>query len=213
MTQRVDHDHRRRRIAEAVWRVAATRGLHDVGLREIAGEAGVSLGALQHYFTSKDDMLVFTLELGGQEAEERVRSRLADLGRPPTPEAVVRETLAEMLPFSTESRTGLLVHIAYLARAVHDPRMRAVTGDGIRPLRDLIAEMLRRVAQDGGLAPGRDPDTEAMTLICLADGVTNYVLLETLRPADARRIVDAHLAELFCAGRDEAETLQPPPTR
>lgn len=197
MAQRVDHEHRRRQIAEALWRVAASRGLHDVGVREVATEAGISLGALQHYFSSKDDMLVFTLELIGQEAERRVRDRLADLAGPPSPEAVVRETLAEMLPLSLESRTGLLVHVAYLARAVHDQRLRAVTIDGIWPLRDLLAEMLRRAAEASPLAPGRDPDTEAMTLICLAEGVTNYVLLETLTVAEGQHLVDAHLARLF----------------
>lgn len=197
MAKRVDHADRRRRIAVALWRVAASRGLHDVGLRDIAAEAGVSLGALQHYFPSKDEMLVFTLQLVGQEAERRVRDRLAGLGGPPTPEAVVRETLAEMLPLGPDSRAGLLVHVAYLARAVHDPRLRAVTADGIAPLRDLLAGMLRRTAEAGLLAAGRDPDTEAMTLICLADGVTNYVLLETLTPAEGRHLVDTHLAGLF----------------
>lgn len=197
MAHRVDHEDRRRRIAEALWRVAASRGLHDVGLREVATEAGISLGALQHYFSSKDDMLAFTLEYVGQQAGRRVQDRLANRSDPPSPEAVVRETLAEMLPLSPESRTGLLVHVAYLARAVHDQRLRDVAAGGIRPLRDLLAEMLRRAAEAGRLAPGRDPDTEAMTLICLAEGVANYVLLETLTAAEGRRLVDAHLAHLF----------------
>jgi TetR/AcrR family transcriptional regulator, transcriptional repressor of bet genes len=205
MAQRVDHDQRRRRIAEALWRVAASRGLHDVGLREVAGEAGISLGALQHYFASKDDMLVFTLELVGQEARRRVQDRLAALPGPPSPESVIRESLAEMLPLSQESRTGLLVHVAYLARAVHNERLRAVTIDGIWPLRDLFAEMLRRAAAAGQLARDCDPNSEAMRLICLAEGVANYVLLETLTAAEGRNLVDAHLAGLFRTAPEGAE--------
>jgi AcrR family transcriptional regulator len=195
MTQRVDHEQRRRQIAEALSRVAASRGLHDVGLREVASEAGISLGTLQHYFASKDEMLVFTLEFVSQEAGRRVQARVAT--GPPTPEAVVRETLAEMLPLSPESRTGLLVHVAYLARAVHNERLRAVTTDGIWPLRDLLAEMLRRAAEAGQLARDCDPVGEAMKLICLTEGVSNYVLLETLTAAEGRQLVDAHLAGLF----------------
>ncbi|OZM82120.1 TetR family transcriptional regulator C-terminal domain-containing protein [Pseudonocardia sp. MH-G8] len=123
---------------------------------------------------------------------------------------MVRETLAEMLPLGPESRTGLLVHVAYLARAVHDPRLRAITVDGLRPLRDLLAEMLRRAAGAGQLATGRDPDSEAMTLICLAEGVSNHVLLETLTPAEGHRLVETHLAGLFatsgrCRGGIPAE--------
>jgi len=197
MAQRVDPELRRKRIAEALWRVAVSRGLHDVGLREVAAEAGMSLGALQHYFPTKDDMLVFALEFVGQEADRRVRERLSSLPQPPSPEAVVRATLAEMLPVSPESRTGLLVHVAYLARAVHNPRLRAATVEGIQPLRDLLAEMLRRAAEHGRLAPGREPGAEAMALICLAEGVTNYVLLGTMTAVEGERLVDAHLAELF----------------
>lgn len=197
MARRADHEQRGRRIAEALWRIAASRGLHDVGLREIAAEAGVSLGALQHHFPSKDEVLLATLAMVGQEAERRVRARLAHLDGRPSPETVVRETLAEMLPLTPDSRTGLLVHVAYLARAVHDPRLRAGTAGGLGPLRDLLAAMLRRA---GRPAADRDPDSAAMTLICLADGVTNYVLLGTLTPDEGRRLVDTHLTALFGAG-------------
>ncbi|MFH8634025.1 TetR family transcriptional regulator [Streptomyces lydicus] len=38
---------RRRQIAEALWRIAAERGLHEASLREVAAEAGVSLRAVQ----------------------------------------------------------------------------------------------------------------------------------------------------------------------
>ncbi len=202
MPQRVGPEHRRRRIAEALWRIAAARGLHDVGLREIAAEAGVSLGALQHHFRSKDDVLAEALELVGQEAERRVRDRLAGLDGPASPEAVVRATLAELLPLRPDSRSGLLVHLAFVARAVHDTRLRAALAGGIGPLQDLLAEMLGRAAGAGLLAVGRDPAGEAATLVCLAEGVTTLVLLETLTPEEGRRLVDTHLAGLFINGHD-----------
>lgn len=197
MAHRVDHEQRRLRIVEALWRIAAARGLHDVGLREVAAEAGVSLGALQHYFRCKDDVLLAALGLVGQQAERRVGDRLAGLDGPPTPEAIVRETLDELLPLSPESRSGLLVHLAYVARAVHDPRLRAAIATGIGPLCDLLAEMLRRSAEAGLLVGDRDPATEAVTLVCLAEGVTNHVLLGALAPEEGRRLVDTHLAGLF----------------
>src|SRR5690349_11779245 len=39
--KRVDHGERRRQIANALLRTAATRGLHNTGMREVAAEAGV----------------------------------------------------------------------------------------------------------------------------------------------------------------------------
>jgi hypothetical protein len=37
--KRVDHDERRRQIADSLVRTAATRGLHATGMREVAAEA------------------------------------------------------------------------------------------------------------------------------------------------------------------------------
>jgi AcrR family transcriptional regulator len=37
--------------------IVAERGLDDVSVREVASAAGVSIGTVQHYFRTKDDML------------------------------------------------------------------------------------------------------------------------------------------------------------
>src|ERR1044071_6437125 len=49
---------RRREIAEAVWRVAAARGLAAGNGREIAAEAGVSPRVVQYHFADKHHLLV-----------------------------------------------------------------------------------------------------------------------------------------------------------
>jgi AcrR family transcriptional regulator len=41
--------------------VIGSRGLEAVSLRDVAAQAGVSMGAVQHYFASKDQMLLFAL--------------------------------------------------------------------------------------------------------------------------------------------------------
>jgi TetR/AcrR family transcriptional regulator, transcriptional repressor of bet genes len=92
---------------------------------------------------------------------------------------------------------GLLVHVAYFVRAVHDERLRETTRGGIEPLRVLLTEQLRRAIADGEVSASRDADTEAVILICLAHGLANHALLETHSPAEALEIVDAHLASLF----------------
>jgi AcrR family transcriptional regulator len=55
----VDREERRSRIAEAILRIAASRGLDEVSLRDVAAEAGVSMGQVQHYFSTKREMLMF----------------------------------------------------------------------------------------------------------------------------------------------------------
>ncbi|MGK5643087.1 TetR/AcrR family transcriptional regulator, partial [Streptomyces sp. URMC 126] len=79
MPKRVDHEERRRLIAEALWRIASSRGLEGASLRDVAAEAGISLGQLQHYFAGKDEMLVFALEHITGLAEARIRARILAL--------------------------------------------------------------------------------------------------------------------------------------
>lgn len=197
MPKRVDHDERRHRIAEALWRIASERGLDGASLRDVAAEAGISLGQLQHYFRTKDDMLVFALGHISELAARRIGARVGSLAGTPSPRTLLRETFAEMLPLDDKSRTGQLVQIAYFVRAVHDERLRKHAKEGIPALREFFAGQIRRAVEEGGVAADRDPDTEAMLLIALVDGLCGYVLLDVVPGEEAMRLVDAHLDRLF----------------
>ena len=63
MPKQVDHEKRRRQIAEATWRLISTEGIEQATVRKIAQEAGLSLGALRHYFATQDELLRFSMEL------------------------------------------------------------------------------------------------------------------------------------------------------
>ncbi|TSB19457.1 TetR/AcrR family transcriptional regulator [Streptomyces benahoarensis] len=200
MPKKVDHEARRREIAEALWRIASTRGLDGAGLRDVAAEAGISLGRLQHYFRSKDDMLAFALRHINALADRRIRDRIEALGEEPTPRLVLRTCLVGMLPLDDRSRTGALVGAAYFVRAVHDADLRAEARNGIPHLRDFFTGQLRRAADRGELPPARATDDEAMLLISLVDGLSAYLLLEVHTPEQALRLLDLHLGQLFGGG-------------
>ena len=62
MPKRVDHEERRRQIADALLRTAATRGLHATGMREVAAEAGVSLRLVQYYFGAREELMLAAIQ-------------------------------------------------------------------------------------------------------------------------------------------------------
>ncbi|MFD7920819.1 TetR/AcrR family transcriptional regulator [Streptomyces sp. NPDC059740] len=199
MPKQVDHEARRTEIAEALFRIAGTRGLEGASLRDVAAEAGISLGRLQHYFRTRDEMLLFALERMNHLAEAGIRKRIESLGREPTPHEVLRESLLGMLPLDERSRTGYLVGVAYFVRAVHDESLGAHARAGIPNLRAFFADQLRRAQDRGEVAAGRDPESEAMRLICLVEGLSSYVVLDVQGAQDAVRLLDGQLAELFTA--------------
>ncbi|MEU0667856.1 TetR/AcrR family transcriptional regulator [Streptomyces lavendulocolor] len=217
MPKKVDHEARRLEIAEALWRIASTRGLDGVSLRDVAAEADISLGRLQHYFRTKDEMLLFALRHINSLADQRIRERIgalaaepgtgagpsaeseAETGQGPPPGAVLRECLMGMLPLDEKSRVGTLVGAAYFARAIHDERLREEAREGIPRLAEFLASLLRSARERGETAGGRalDPYTEAMLLISLVDGLTAYTLLGVQTGEEAAQRLDAHLDRLF----------------
>ena len=78
MPKQVDHESRRRQIADAVCRLADERGLEGVTLRDVAARAKVSMGAVQRCFRTKEEMLVFALSHIGERIAARVTARLVE---------------------------------------------------------------------------------------------------------------------------------------
>ncbi len=195
--KKVDHEARRREISEALWRITGSRGLDAASLRDVAAEAGISLGRLQHYFRTRDEMLIFALRHINQLAADRIRARIEALAEEPTPREVLRACLTGMLPLDDNSRIGVLVGAAYYARAVHDATLRAEARNGIPQLGAFFADQLRRAAERGELPRERATEDQAMLLISVADGLASYVLLEVHEPQAAVRLLDLHLANLF----------------
>ncbi|GCD41494.1 TetR/AcrR family transcriptional regulator [Streptomyces paromomycinus] len=209
MPKKVDHEARRREISQALWRIASTRGLEGASLRDVAAEAGISLGRLQHYFRTKDEMLVFALRHIETLAQQRIRARIEALDGEPTPRDILRACLTGMLPLDEQSRIGFLVGVAHFHRAVHDPALRTDIRDGIPQLRGFFADQLRQATERGEVRPGRDADDEAMVLISLVDGLSTYILLDVHTPEKAVQLLDMQLDQLFDGpGRSDARTCE-----
>ncbi|MEV0368941.1 TetR/AcrR family transcriptional regulator [Streptomyces sp. NPDC050636] len=197
MPRKVDHEARRQEISEALCRIAGTRGLEGASLRDVAAEAGISLGRLQHYFGSKDEMLLFALRYINRLADQRIRESVAALTDEPSPRQVLRACLTGMLPLDEKSRIGMMVGAAYYTRAIHDEDLRAEAKDGIPKLCAFFTDQLRAAAERGELAPDRATEDEAMLLISLVDGLSAYVLLDVHTAEQALRLLDRQLARLF----------------
>lgn len=87
-------------------------------MREVAGEAGVSPGQLQHYFSSRAEMLAFAMEFASEQTSRRVSRSLRSLDQPPHPRDVLRVVLTEMLPLRPDSRATSCMNAAYVLEAI-----------------------------------------------------------------------------------------------
>jgi AcrR family transcriptional regulator len=198
MPKKVDHHSRRTTIAGSVWRLMTRGGIEAVTMRHVAADAGMSLGQVQHYFTSKDELLAFAYEL----LTERVAARTSmrdgpDTDSEPEPRDVIRAALVELLPLDEERTLEAHVGVAFLARAAVDPEMAAQLRKTHADLEDLVIDQLRRGQHRGVVGVHLDPVREARTLLAVLDGLSAHVLIGHHSPADAERAFDAHLDDLF----------------
>lgn len=184
---------RRRQIAEAVWRIAAERGLEMATVREIAAQAGVSPRVVQYHFTSKHHLMVAALQMLHRDNEHRARQRIAALRDASDPRVLLRATLEELLPLDEERRWSLRVMTAYYARSLTDPALAAVFLHEGSPLEDLVATLIAAA----GARPSVDPAREAELLVGGLTGLGLDLLHQRRTPAGVRRTLDYHLGRIL----------------
>ncbi|MEU7528183.1 TetR/AcrR family transcriptional regulator [Saccharothrix sp. NPDC042600] len=177
MPRQVDHESRRRRIAQAACELIGHGGLEAATLRDVAARADVSLGAVQRCFRTKEQMLVFAQEHVNQRVTERARARIAGSPEPGSVVTMLEETLTAMLTVDDEDLLDARVWLAFTAHSAVDPTLAAVQRGHYAGLTDLLVLLLRTGRDNGQLNPGLDVESEADALITLTDGLTVQVLL------------------------------------
>jgi AcrR family transcriptional regulator len=190
----VDHQARRRELAEAVWRVISTDGVHRASVRAVAAESGWSTGSLRHYFPTQDALLAFAMELLADKARARM---LAIDDR--DARTVLRRIAEALLPMTPEHRVEVEVWLALLARAQVDPGLQRAERDNREALQAVISGVLWRATAQGELSKDRNPDLEAVRYLAVIDGMTLACVFsaEWISADAALTVIDQHLDDLF----------------
>jgi AcrR family transcriptional regulator len=195
--KRVDHDERRREIAEALFRIAATQSLQAVTLRAVAAEAGISMFQVQYYFPAKEQMLQYAWRRITELGAERAGRDITEALQTGDERAVIRACLLAVLPADERSRMLCAVQIAYFAvdvtRGGQDPDQQAMLPHLVR----LVAGQLEQAQQRGDVPAHVDTQLEADALATMTAGLLSSILVEAYDTEQATRIIDYRLGHLF----------------
>ncbi|MEV7781794.1 TetR/AcrR family transcriptional regulator [Kitasatospora sp. NPDC088351] len=195
---RVDHEERRRQIAEALLRIADTQGLQSASMRAVAAEAGVSLRLVQYYFATKEGLLLDALDRLGAQIQARMAQWIGAAGSPPTPRGLVTAVLSSILPTDPESRRITRTYAAYYTLVLSDPEVLEKHGTAQPDLLEgFLAKQIRAARQAGEIDPGKDPEMTAAGLLALVNGLGSSVLGGQRTGDAALAILTHHLDELF----------------
>lgn len=187
----VDVEQQKAALASATARLVARGGLEAVSLRSVAGEAGVSMGRVQHYFATKDDLLLAALQRSYQSMERRVEHRLEN-GSGGRREVLVA-ILEEMLADDQETRDAIRINAAFAARGLEDERIAAVLTEGDEEIQALAISVVADARSAGLVSQDVDPELDGRALFALATGLGSHVALYGAAPAAARAILQHQL--------------------
>ncbi|MEL7489779.1 MAG: TetR/AcrR family transcriptional regulator [Pseudomonadota bacterium] len=139
-----------------------SEGYPAFSLRDVAKRAGMSLGNLQYYFPSKDDLLVFIVQSEIDETLALIES--VDWSEFP-PEQTLKALIGAILYRLGGDGGQLYLLTAFLA--LHNDRFKKLQRDGFNVLIAASVEAARNLAPD--LAE-RDLKMAALIAVSLVDG-------------------------------------------
>jgi TetR/AcrR family transcriptional regulator, transcriptional repressor of bet genes len=174
----VDHDERRRRIAEVTVDVISREGLEAATIRRIAAELHGPTKVVTHYFADKQQMLVWAYRSLAEQSHRYLDEVVA---RDPT------DIVAALLAMTAvDESQGVLwrVYIAFWDRAARDPFFAELQ-------RAQIDLTLKRIARIIRARNGEREDVESVSrrLNALVQGISLLALTERQRwsPERVRR--------------------------
>ncbi len=189
MPKIVDVEQRRAELTDAAARLIARSGIEAATMREVAAEAGLTTGALTHYFSDKHDLLLTTF----QASLARRRSL-----RPPAvdtpPAGLLLAALEGALPLDDDRRLHWLVTVACCSQAAGDRDLAQAQAVAYEEFAGYVTGLVRAC----GLGRRADAADTAAMMIAAADGIAVQALFhpDAWPPARQRsvllRILAAH---------------------
>ncbi|WP_426996665.1 TetR/AcrR family transcriptional regulator [Pseudarthrobacter sp. N5] len=161
---------RRRTIVAAAHEVFAARGYRGGSLQEVADRVGMSQTSLLHYFPSKRDLLLAVLNWRD--------SITGDGVTPPDPEETLVDAVIRQARFNENIPGVIELYTVLCAESVtEDHPGRGFFTARFEALRRSYTLRFTRLAEEGRLRPGVDPERAAASLVALWDGIQTQWLL------------------------------------
>jgi AcrR family transcriptional regulator len=152
-----------------------------MNLRDIARALGTTTGPLQHYFRSKEELLLFTKNLLVDELLNNAR----EAGNKFRGGERLRVVCEHLLPFTESARMAWLVLTAFNGRAIGDDRLTAIQLSRYTKCRRFFETEIALAKEAGVLDASVEPVLEAIALASFVDGLAVQVLF--LSKAEAKR--------------------------
>nr|WP_264085115.1 TetR/AcrR family transcriptional regulator [Kibdelosporangium phytohabitans] len=164
-------------------------------VRNVAREAGLSMGSLRHYFGSQAELLSFSLRLVG----ERTTARLRALDVTAPPRELIEQVVHAVLPLDEETRRETQIWLAFLGAELTTRGLSKLNDEVYDGLRHLFGLVIQALVEANLVRPELDLEQETQRLHALVDGLAVHAVTRPDRmPADQVKALLAHHLEELC---------------
>jgi AcrR family transcriptional regulator len=194
MPKIVDHDEKRKQIAEAAWNIIRKEGVEKASIRRVAAEAGMSSGALRHYFSTQDEMLLFIMNYYLEEGKKRSQNKEWS----ETPVQAVEEVLLELVPIDEEKKIETSVWWILALRSLTSDTIKDKKDEMTDGTYELANSMIEILALKGVLSDSMNAELEKSRLTALIEGLSIHALLrpDVYSPEKVKEVIRYHLETL-----------------
>jgi len=194
MPKIVDHDTRRREIAEAVLRLVAREGVRGASLRSVAAETGCSTGMINHYCGDKQALLLTAL----REATRRVAEQMASIQQLETGLGRVRALLEAGMPINDEQAANCRIFYHLATEGFSDPRLASELANYYTWWRAYLRAAIEEAQKEGAFV-SFDAETLAESLVGLSEGLGIQGMFDPIKmsPERLRRDLGAMIDQLY----------------
>lgn len=201
MPKIVDHEKRKRLVAEAAIRVIQRDGLDNATVRNVAAEAGLSVGSMRHYFSSQVELFAFCMNMFRQQVEERLSTIAFDKRILPS----LLQLLMQFLPIDEDRRIEMEAWLSFTSKTLTHSELQHLShelNDGIYHVTKLVIDQLleKKLAK-----PELDYEMEVEKLYALLDGLALHLILhpQRLQAERVEHILEEHLQSLCISQENE----------
>ena len=138
-----EREYRRELILDAAMKLFSERPFSEIGMRDIAKEAGISPASIYRYYPSRDAILMEVLGHDIQEGEEKQKKRLEE------GTASIEEIATGIVDFFLDKDSTLHLLSHFMLKEDVDPE----TMDRFLETRDYYLNHFDRIMIDSGAAP------------------------------------------------------------
>lgn len=156
---------RKLEIVEAAVICFLDKGYHQTGVRDIVGQAGISLGNLYNHFKGKEAILVFIAEIEGQELSDFIDG----LSSTDDPTATLEWFIQEYAVYVSLPENALL-GVEILTEALRNPIIADVFGRNRDRLIAALTDCLILGVKSGVFGSRMDPRVVACLILDALEG-------------------------------------------